>query len=55
MKFGNVLFVVVYDESKGLPEEVLLQERVGKISGRWACPDCGVTKSDFEMQIFSFV
>ena len=33
----------IYDEAKGLPED-------GIAPGTdWECPDCGVSKSDFEM------
>lgn len=40
----------VYDEAKGLPEEgIVAGTRWEDIPADWACPDCGVAKSDFEM------
>jgi len=40
----------IYDESKGLPEEgILAGTRWADIPEDWACPECGVAKSDFEM------
>jgi rubredoxin len=41
----------IYDEAKGLPEEGIAPgTRWEDIPDTWTCPDCGVTKSDFEMQ-----
>jgi rubredoxin len=40
----------LYDEAKGLPEEGLAPgTRWSDIPDTWTCPDCGVTKDDFEM------
>jgi rubredoxin len=40
----------IYDEAKGLPEEGLAPgTRWKDIPDTWTCPDCGVTKDDFEM------
>jgi rubredoxin len=40
----------VYDESAGLPDEgIAAGTRWADIPDDWACPDCGVAKSDFEM------
>lgn len=40
----------VYDESAGLPEEgIVAGTRWADIPEDWACPECGVAKSDFEM------
>jgi rubredoxin len=40
----------VYDEADGLPEEGIAPgTRWEDIPEDWVCPDCGVTKSDFEM------
>lgn len=40
----------VYDESAGLPAEGIAPgTRWADIPQDWACPDCGVAKSDFEM------
>ena len=41
----------VYDEAKGLPEHGIAPgTRWDDIPEDWACPDCGVAKSDFEMR-----
>ncbi|HUW27201.1 MAG TPA: rubredoxin [Sulfuriferula sp.] len=40
----------VYDEARGIPEEGIAPgTRFEDIPDSWACPDCGVTKSDFEL------
>ena len=40
----------IYDEADGLPEEgIAAGTRWEDIPEDWVCPDCGVTKSDFEM------
>ena len=40
----------IYDEAKGLPEEGLAPgTRWGDIPANWHCPDCGVSKADFDM------
>ena len=40
----------IYDEAEGLPEEGIDPgTRWEDIPETWTCPDCGVTKSDFEM------
>ena len=39
-----------YDEADGLPEEGIAPgTRWEDIPDTWTCPDCGVTKDDFEM------
>lgn len=39
----------VYDEALGLPAEGIAPgTRLEDIPDTWACPDCGVTKADFE-------
>ena len=39
-----------YHEADGLPEEGIAPgTRWEDIPDSWACPDCGVTKDDFEM------
>jgi len=44
----------VYDEAKGLPEEgIAAGTRWEDIPEDWACPDCGVAKADFEMQLLA--
>ena len=40
----------IYDEELGLPEEGIGPgTRWDEISEDWSCPDCGVSKEDFEM------
>jgi rubredoxin len=40
----------IYDEAKGLPEEgIAAGTRWDDVPDTWTCPDCGVTKDDFEM------
>src|SRR5690606_13846566 len=40
----------IYDEAAGLPEEGIAPgTRWDDIPDTWTCPDCGVTKDDFEM------
>ena len=40
----------IYDEAAGLPEEGIAPgTRWEDIPDTWTCPDCGVTKDDFEM------
>ncbi len=43
----------VYDEEVGLPAEgIPAGTRWDDIPEDWMCPDCGVSKSDFEMMEF---
>ncbi|HET8706261.1 MAG TPA: rubredoxin [Pseudomonadales bacterium] len=40
----------IYDEAKGLPEEGIAPgTKWEDIPDDWVCPDCGVTKADFDM------
>lgn len=40
----------LYDEAKGLPEEGIAPgTRWADIPDDWQCPECGVSKADFEM------
>ncbi len=40
----------LYDEAQGLPEEgIPAGTRWDDVPDTWVCPDCGVTKDDFEM------
>jgi len=40
----------VYDETKGLPEEGIPPgTRWEDIPDAWQCPECGVTKAEFDM------
>ena len=40
----------IYDEAKGLPEDGIAPgTALADVPDNWECPDCGVSKSDFEM------
>ena len=39
----------VYDEEMGLPEEGIAPGTRWEDIPDWQCPECGVTKDDFEM------
>ena len=40
----------VYDEEKGLPEEgIEAGTRWQDVPSDWVCPECGVSKFDFEL------
>lgn len=40
----------VYDEAKGMPEDGIPAGTLwADLPADWTCPDCGVTKEDFEM------
>jgi len=40
----------IYSEAEGMPEEGIKSgTRWENIPDDWQCPDCGVSKSDFEM------
>jgi len=41
----------IYDEAAGLPDEgIEAGTKWEDIPDDWICPDCGVGKSDFEME-----
>ncbi len=49
-KFMCVVCGFIYDEETGLPEVGIEPgTRWEDIPDTWTCPDCGVTKDDFEM------
>jgi len=40
----------IYSEADGLPEEgIAAGTRFEDLPDDWCCPDCGVTKVDFEL------
>ncbi len=44
---------LVYDPALGLPDDgIPAGTRFEDISDDWYCPDCGVTKADFEPLVF---
>ena len=48
-KWECVICGFIYDEEEGLPEEGIKPgTRFEDIPDEWCCPDCGVSKFDFE-------
>jgi rubredoxin len=49
-KFECVICGFIYDEEKGLPEEGIAPGTLwDDVPDDWECPECGVSKYDFEM------
>ncbi len=49
-KYICVVCGFIYDEAEGWPEDGLAPgTRMEDIPDTWLCPDCGVTKEDFEL------
>ena len=49
-KWECVVCGFIYDEAVGLPEEgIAAGTRWEDIPEDWECPECGVSKEDFEM------
>jgi len=49
-KFECVICGFIYDEEKGLPEEGIAPgTKWEDVPDDWECPECGVSKYDFEM------
>jgi len=49
-KWQCVVCGFIYDEAVGIPEDgIAAGTRWEDIPAEWACPDCGVAKTDFEM------
>jgi rubredoxin len=43
----------IYDEAEGLPAEGIAPgTRMADIPDDWYCPECGVTKADFQLLEF---
>jgi rubredoxin len=50
IKYECVICGFVYDEEKGLPEEGIAPGTLwADVPDDWMCPECGVSKYDFEM------
>jgi rubredoxin len=53
VKYRTFMCVVcgfIYDEAQGWPDDGIAPgTRWEDVPETWTCPDCGVTKSDFEM------
>lgn len=42
---------LIYDEAKGWPDEGIPAGTAwAEVPDDWLCPDCGVSKGDFDMQ-----
>lgn len=49
-KWECVVCGYIYDEAVGIPDDGIPAGTIwADIPEDWACPDCGVAKSDFEM------
>lgn len=49
-KYECLVCGLVYDEAIGMPDEGIVPgTKWGDIPDDWQCPDCGVSKSDFDM------
>jgi len=50
-KWQCIVCGFIYDEAAGLPDEGIAAGTAwADIPDDWVCPDCGVGKSDFEME-----
>jgi len=50
-KYKCTVCDLIYDEAKGWPDDGIAPGTAWKdIPEDWVCPDCGVSKSDFEME-----
>lgn len=44
----------VYDEAEGMPDEgIAAGTRWEDVPDDWCCPDCGVSKAEFDMAVVS--
>lgn len=44
----------IYDEAEGLPAEgIAAGTRWEDIPDSWSCPDCGMSKSQFDMELIA--
>ncbi len=49
-KWRCIICDFVYDEKKGVPEEGIAPgTRWEDVPDDWTCPDCGASKSEFQM------
>lgn len=49
-KWGCTVCGFIYEESSGCPEEDIAPGTVwNDIPDEWLCPECGMTKDDFEI------
>lgn len=51
-KYQCIICGWVYDEALGAPEDNILPgTKWEDVPDDWECPDCGVSKADFEMVV----
>ena len=49
-KWQCIVCGFIYDEERGIPEDgITAGTRWQDIPEDWSCPECGVSKSDFDM------
>lgn len=49
-KWECVICGFIYDEALGLPEDgIAAGTKWDDVPEDWECPDCGISKSDFDM------
>ena len=49
-KYECVICGFIYDEAEGLPEDgIAAGTRWADIPEDWECPDCGISKADFDL------
>jgi len=51
-KYECVICGYIYDEAKGIPEDGISPGTLWKdIPEDWECPDCGISKSEFDLYV----
>jgi rubredoxin len=51
-KYECVICGFIYDEAEGLPGDgIAAGTRWEDIPEDWECPDCGISKSDFDLYV----
>ena len=49
-KYECIICGFIYDEAEGLPEDGFpAGTRFEDLPDDWVCPDCGISKDDFEL------
>jgi rubredoxin len=49
-KYECVICGFIYDEAEGLPDDgIAAGTKWEDIPDDWECPDCGISKSDFDL------
>lgn len=49
-KYECVICGFIYDEALGLPDDgIAAGTRWAEIPEDWECPDCGISKADFDL------